>query len=262
MDVRSGRRARASSLGLLALVACSGKTSPPKTAVEDARGGSSAQQEDAGVAPGGKGEVRIRVEWKDVPAQARMSPGRTPCGTARPAAVEPTTLWGVPDVFVSLDAEATKPHTPARIVTLPCALPLRAAITSGTFTIASATETPTKVDVLRAGTLPLGGDMADDKPRPVYLPIAGHAVEVPVDAGSIVRVVAGSEDAWVVATENPFVALTESSGNVLLRDVPAGTHAITAWLPPRSGQPARVARGQVTVSAGALAEVTLDISKP
>ncbi len=262
MDLSAGLGARASSLGLFLLAACSGKTSPPKSAVEDARAGSSVSADDANVVPGGNGEVRIRVEWKDVPVDARRSPGRTSCGTPRPAAVEPTTLWGIPDVFVALDAEATQGHAPARIVVDPCGLAPRAAITSGTFTVASAVETPTKVDVQGAGKLPLGGAVANDKSRPVYLPIAGHAVEVPVEGGAIVRVIAGSEDAWVVATENPFIAVTESSGNVLLRDVPAGTHAITAWLPPRSGQPARLGRGEVTVTAGALAEVTVDISKP
>lgn len=262
MDVRATVATHVASLGLLAVVACSGKTSPPKAVSEDARGSTAAQSDEAGVVPGGKGEVRIRVEWKDVPALARMSPGRTPCGTPRPPAVEPTTLWGVPDVFVSLDAEATKAHTLARVVVEPCALSPRAAVTGASFTLASATETPAKVSLQHAGTLPLRGAIADDKSRVVYLPIAGHEVEVATDDGAILRVIAGDDDAWIIASENPFVALTDSSGNVLLRDVPAGTHAITAWLPPRSGQPARIARGEVRVTAGELAEVTVDISKP
>ena len=94
------------------------------------------------------------------------------------------------------------------------------------------------------------------------MPIAGHEVEVALDAGAIYRIAAGDESAWIVATDHPFVVVTESTGTVLLRDVPAGTHAVTAWLPPRAGQPARTAHGTVTLAAGGFAEVTLDITKP
>jgi hypothetical protein len=38
-----------------------------------------------------------------------------------------------------------------------------------------------------------------------------------------------------------------------------GTHHLRAWLPPRAGQPARHAEGQVTVVAGDLAELTLEL---
>jgi hypothetical protein len=244
------------------LVACSGKTSPPKSAVEDARGSGTAQAIDAAVpVPGGKGDVQIRVEWKDVPADARAAPGRTPCGTARPAAVAPTTLWGIPDVLVAIDVAGTATRAPQRVSVEPCALSPRVLIAGTTLSIASATETPAKVFVQHAGQLPLGGTIKDEKPRAVMLPTAGHEVEVALEPGTIARVVAGSEDAWIVATDNPFVAITEASGNVVMRDVPSGTHAVTAWLPARSGQSARVAHGKVTVTPGALAEVTLDITK-
>jgi hypothetical protein len=48
---------------------------------------------------------------------------------------------------------------------------------------------------------------------------------------------------------------------VVLHAVPAGRHAVVAWLPTRGGQPAKLARGQVDVAAGAAAEVTLDLAK-
>ncbi|HEY5925406.1 MAG TPA: hypothetical protein VIV11_27165 [Kofleriaceae bacterium] len=247
---------------VVAAFACSGNKTAPKTAVEDAKAGS-AQPVDAMIRidPSVKGDVQIRVEWKDVPVAARASPGRTTCGTARPAAVAPTTTWGVPDVFVAIEVPGSGSGGAHRIVFGDCLLTPRALTSTGTLTIASATQAPAKLTIQRAGQLPLGSAIKEDKARDVYLPIAGHEVEVALDAGAIYRVAAGDELGWVVATDHPFIALTEVTGNIVLRGVPGGTHAITAWLPPRSGQPARVAKGTVTVNAGALSEVTLDITK-
>jgi len=39
-----------------------------------------------------------------------------------------------------------------------------------------------------------------------------------------------------------------------------GAHAVTAWLPPRAGQPARTGRGTATVTAGELAELTVTLA--
>ena len=243
-------------------VACSGSKTAPKTVVEDAKAGS-AQPADAAIRidPSVKGDVQIRVEWKDVPVAARASPGRTSCGTARPAAVAPTTTWGVPDVFVAIEIPGGGAGGKHRVAFGDCILAPRVLTSTGTLAIASATQTPAKLTLQRVGQLPLGGAIKEDKPREVYLPIAGHEVEVALDAGAIYRIAAGDELGWVVATDHPLIAITEVTGNVVLRGVPGGTHAVTAWLPPRSGQPARVARGTVTVNAGALSEVTLDITK-
>jgi hypothetical protein len=233
---------------------------------EDARAGSAhVTPIDAAVPidPNAKGDVQVRVEWKDVPADARAAPGRTACGTARPAAVAPTVLWGIADVFVAIDAASPSPSaTPSTIRLTDCVLAPRAGVAHGTLTIASGMTAPAKLTVQRAGQLPLGGAVKEDKARELYLPIAGHEVEVALDAGSIYRIASGDEVAWVVATDHPYVAVTEASGNVVMRGVPAGTHAVTAWLPPRSGQPARIAKGTVNVAAGALTDVTLDITKP
>jgi hypothetical protein len=256
VDVRAGL--------LLLLFACSGKTSPPKVVREDAKAGSAAVPIDAAVHfdPNAKGDVQIRVEWKDVPADARAAPGRTACGTARMPAVAPTVLWGIPDVFVSIDVPGSGAGGPQRIVLADCTLTPRVAVAAGTVTLASALQAPAKLSIVRAGQLPLGSPLKDDKPREVYLPIAGHEVEVALDAGAIYRLSAGDEAAWIVATDNPYVAITETNGNVALRGVPAGPHKVTAWLPARSGQPARVATGTVNVAPSALTEVTLDITKP
>jgi hypothetical protein len=249
---------------VLFAAACSSNKSPPKAAGEDARP-QPVQSIDAAVKvdPSGKGDVSIRVEWKDVPADARRSPGRTACGTARAPAVTPTTTWGIPDVLVAVDApSASASSSPNRITFGACAFAPRMLVTTGPLSISSAADAPAKLVVQRAGSLPLGEPLKEDKPRDVYLPITGHDVDVPAELGAIYKVTAADEAAWVVATDQPFVAITEGGGSVVLRGVPAGTHAVTAWLPPRSGQPARVARGKVTVTAGALAEVTLDITKP
>lgn len=254
---------RAFGLVVVFIAACSGNKSAPKAAGDDARPQPAAPGDAAvRVDPSGKGDVSVRVEWKDVPADARSAPGRTACGTARLPAVTPTTTWGIPEVIVAVDVPGTASTHAPRIVLADCALSPRVALAATTLTIGSAMEAPAKLSVQRAGALPLGEPLKEDKPRDVYVPIAGHDVDVPTELGAIYKVTASDDVAWVVATDQPFVAITEGGGTVVLRGLPAGTHAVTAWLPPRSGQSARVARGKVTVAAGALAEVTLDITKP
>jgi len=34
---------------------------------------------------------------------------------------------------------------------------------------------------------------------------------------------------WLVATESPYVAVTDDSGNFKLTDVPAGTYTVEVW---------------------------------
>jgi hypothetical protein len=250
-------------LTVVLVAACSG--SKGKT-VEDARSSQPSEPtRDAAVRvdPSGKGDVQVRVEWKNVPVAARAEPGRTPCKTPRTPAVSPTTTWGIPDVFVSLDAKGAAVERSARVVLADCKLAPRASLTARTLTIASAAmDSPTSVELQQAGQLPLGGTLREEMPRDVFLPIAGHSVEAALDAGAIYRLTAGEEVAWVIASDSPYLGVTEASGTIVLRGVPAGTHAVTAWLPPRSGQSARTARGKVTVTAGALSEVTLDLTTP
>ena len=102
---------------------------------------------------------------------------------------------------------------------------------------------------------------APSKPaRTIYLPIAGHAVDVALDADTLYTLAYGSDDVATVATG--AMAVTDGSGNVVLRGLPAGVHTVTAVLPARNGLESRTATGQVTVTAGALAEVTVDIGRP
>jgi hypothetical protein len=112
---------------------------------------------------------------------------------------------------------------------------------------------------------PLGGATIAGKPRTIYLPIAGHEVDVALEPDTVYTVTsgAGSDDlAVVVSATTPYVAVTEPSGNALLRGVPVGTHPVRAYLPARNGAEARLASGTITVNEGALAEITLDISRP
>ncbi|HUS28011.1 MAG TPA: hypothetical protein VMZ53_05865, partial [Kofleriaceae bacterium] len=178
MNVRSSN-----ALLVLALLGgCSGKTK----GVEDAR---KHPQDSAPVTdptappPSGKGDVQLRVEWKDVPLAARASSGRTPCNTPRAASVAPTTTWGIPEVFVMIDAppapqaasssgsngtrattgsaptgSATAPAMTARAMTREarvvldhCALTPRVALASDKLIVASAAESPAKVVITKAG---------------------------------------------------------------------------------------------------------------
>jgi hypothetical protein len=265
---------------LLMLVACSGSKTK---GAEDARKHpqDSAPRDPTLPPPTGDGDVQLRVEWANVPIAARAADGRTPCNTPRAPSVAPTTTWGIPDVVVMIDApprannagsgSASSPPSPreARIVLDHCALNPRVVIATDKLVLASGADTPAKLAVTKLPFDAATGAGTGGEARIVYLPIAGHSVELAVDPKAAYHVEIASddgksrdaEDAWVLVADSPYVAITEASGAVLLRDVPEGTHTATAWLPPRAGQPAKIAQAKVTVTDGGLAEVTFDISK-
>ena len=225
---------------LVALVACSGS----KTKIEDAKpvlhpadaAVRAADAAAAGAAAAGNGDASIHVEWHDVPLEARK-PG--PCGPQ----VSPTTTWGIPDVVVTIDAPGTAPARSPRVTLDTCLRP-PVQVATGSVTVASAALQPAKL------TLAKDGGAA----TPIELPIAGHEVVVPLSPGRY-ELAAGSAHAWVVAAPTPWAAVTDATGVAVLRDLPSGTHAVTAWS-PASG---RSAKGEVTVSAGQLADVTLQL---
>ncbi|HSK01766.1 MAG TPA: hypothetical protein VK932_11020 [Kofleriaceae bacterium] len=222
---------------------------------------------------------------------ARASPGRTPCNTPRSPAAAPTATWGIPDAIVLVEgarsdsaarpadsapagstaAQAGSAAVPAdsaeaRIVLADCALSPRVAIGSPLL-IESAVDRPATVRLAKraelskpeAASAPPGA-----APRTLRLPIAGHAVSVPLDAGGVYELATADrapETAWIIAPQPAAAAaVTDASGQVVLRGVPPGPHAVTAWLPPRAGQPARIARGTVTAAVGSLAELTLQLA--
>ena len=251
---------------VLLLAACSSRAATPPHVIEDAR-----KPPVAAVAvPNGPyrvddkaahGDVQIRVEWKDVPVAARAAPGRTACGTAIAGAVAPTTTWGIPDVLVMIDVDHGKALAaqPARIVLDHCALAPRVVIGSS-LVVAGAMDAPAKLSFGRVGAarpfaIPVKGTQAIAE-----LPVIGHEVELPIEPGSLLAIASAEDSALAVSPPTPYYAITEANGQVALRDVPVGTFAVEALLPARSGQPAQVANGTVTVTANALAEVTLQLT--
>jgi hypothetical protein len=267
-------------IGLGALVACAACSGGKRKAVEDARHPVGADDAGSGAGkvvppiPTGPyrvdtaaktGDVQIHVEWKDVPAALRASPGATPCGTPARPAVTPTTTWGIPEAIVAIEIDHGKALVPIRprIELEDCALAPRLAVAGPTLAIASAVESPQIVTLAEVGHLPLGSPLTAGTPRTLYLPIVGHEVEAALTPGSIYTVRFGAtEIATVIAATTPYIAITEATGQALLRDVPIGTYAVHAWLPERGPLEPRVVTGTVTVAEGALAQVTLDISAP
>lgn len=260
----------ASELAVVALgvwTACSGKPrtedaghGAPVVAVRDAgaaEGGSAAP-----TAAGGIGDLQVRVEWSNVPVAARTSPGRTPCNTPRAPSVAPTTTWGVPDALVIVDgAPASEPPPAAHVTLAECALAPRMVIGGASLAITSAVDHPAVLALRKLGAAADLTQLAPGAPIAVQLPIAGHAVTAALDAGAIYALAtdaAEPELAYVAAV--PGAAVTEANGQVVVHRLTAGAHAVTAWLPPRAGQPARLGHGTAKVVAGELSELTVTLT--
>lgn len=254
-------------LALLALVACSSGKGRP---VEDARppvargDAPAAAPRDASASASADaaapklGDVQVRVEWKNVPVAARSSPGLSTCRTPRAPAVAPTTTWGIPDALVILEGAPVPAE--ARVVIGACTLTPRIAIGSS-LEIESAFDRPASVVVIRRGSLAAPRELSEGAPTTVQLPIAGHAATVPLEAGGLYELSTGGkqpETAWVVAGPG---AVTDANGQVTVHDLAVGEHVVTAWLPPRAGQPARYAQGKVVVAGGELAAITLELAE-
>jgi hypothetical protein len=246
-------------LTLATLAACDGKPHPKTTRVparEDARAGDAAPAGDAQAARPATGDLQIRVEWPDVPVAARTSPGRTPCHTPRTPSVAPTTTWGVPDALVVIDG-AAPPLTSTRITLADCTLTPRISAGSS-LAITSAIDRPARLVLRKRGTASALAHLAAGDPIPVMLPIAGHTVTTALDPGAIYSLetdAAEPEIAFIAAVPNGYI--TEATGQVIAHDLAVGPHAVTAWLPPRAGQPARIGRGTATVVNGDLTELTV-----
>ncbi len=269
---------------LLLIAACSGANKPH--VVEDARGSAVAPPVTAPpvaetpspmagpyrVESGAfaMGDVQVRVEWKDTPVAARASVGRTTCNTAKVAAVAPTTTWGIPDVIVMIDVDHGKAFSPieqARIVIARCELAPHVLVLppKTPVILASATDLPQRLGYAKRGPArplaipPEQVAKAAAIDKPILLPVVGHEVALTLDPNAITAIQADEDLAIVVTPPQPYYAITEANGQVVLRDVPIGTFAVMALLPTRGGQAARVAHGTVTVAAGGLADVTLSL---
>ncbi|HEY0252790.1 MAG TPA: hypothetical protein VGC41_14745, partial [Kofleriaceae bacterium] len=145
-------------LGSLIAAACSStSTTTPPRAVDDAK----KPVVVTPTAPPGPyrveanaphGDVQFRVEWKDVPLEARASSGRTACATAKPPSIAPTTTWGVPDALVMIEVDHGKEPAPqpVRVVLDHCALSPRLAVGSE-LVLASAMDGPAELHVTSLG---------------------------------------------------------------------------------------------------------------
>ena len=259
-------------LAALVVAACSSSGKPvedakrpaPPTPVPSAGSDAASGSLGSGVAPlpppkTTTGDVSVRVEWPGVGADVRASPGTTPCGTARAPQVLPTTTFGIPDAVVFVDG-APAVGGEARVRLADCAFAPKVVI--GTALIVdSAAARPARVVLSHRAQAsdPKGKLEESTPPRTIQLPIAGHAASASLDAGAIYALATDAKDpelAWIVAAT---AAVTDASGVALVKDVPAGEHAVRAWLPPRAGRPARYASGKVTVEPGDLAELTLKL---
>ena len=202
------------------------------------------------------GDLQIRVEWKDVPIAMRASPGRTPCRTARAPVVAPTTTWGIPDVVVVVEG-ATLPPATSRIVLADCALTPRV-VAATEAVVESAGDRPARVMFAKRGELAALDKIDLQAPsRTVLLPIAGHAVKLPLEAGGVYELAVDGETAWIAASPNAGV--TEPNGQLTVRDLAPGTYAVTAWLPPRAGGNAKLVKGSAKVVAGDLVDIVLEL---
>jgi len=249
-------------LAFLGLAACSGKPRAEEAAHSVPVPSDAAPAGDAAtahVAHVATGDLQIRVAWPDVPVVARSSPGRTPCNTPRTPSVAPTTTWGVPDALVIIDG-AAPPVASAHVTLADCTLTPRLAVGPG-LAITSAVDRPARLVLRKRGTVAALGQLTAGEPVPVLLPIAGHTVTAALDAGAIYALETSAADPEVafIATM-PSGYVTDASGQVIAHNLAVGPHAVTAWLPPRAGQPARIGRGTATVAAGDLAELTVTLA--
>jgi hypothetical protein len=224
-----------------------------------ATGGSAAAGSGSAARGAGRstGELSVRVEWRDVPVAARSSPGRTPCGTPRAPQAAPTTTWGVPDALVIVDGAPPPADPPvARIALADCALAPGIAV-GASLAITSAVDRPARLTLRKRGAL---GQLVAGDAVPVLLPIAGHTVTATLDAGAIYTLETDAADPELAYIAALPARVSDAAGHALVRDLAPGPHAVTAWLPPRAGQPARSGRGSASVVAGELAELTVVLS--
>lgn len=219
----------------------------------------------------GAGTVAVTVIWPDAPPAVRASPGVTPCATPRPPRATIGALHGVAGAVVMIEGvvagKRPPPAAPVRLTVRDCAIAPRIAIQPR---IGATLEVQAQDDVDRAIAIGELGPAWTAAPAAAEAAGAqgvtrarlagwGHTVSLPLAAAGVRRIEADgvADAAHVVVTDQPYAAVTGDDGAVALDQVPAGTHAVVAWLPPAADQPAQVARGQVTVVAGDKVDITL-----
>ena len=143
-----------------------------------------------------------------------------------------------------------------------CALSPRVALAGAAFVVESDSDAPAQLALARAGSASPLVATAGSGAVAIDLPIAGHAVSAPLAADALYELTgSAAEPAWLATPTQPYVAVTEANGQVVLRDVPIGNYTVEALVPPRGGQPTRTGHASVAVTANALAEVTVQIGR-
>ena len=215
----------------------------------------------------GGGTIAVTVTWPDAPAAVRRSAGVSACATPRPPRARIGALHGLAGAVVFLDGvtagKRPPPAAPVRLTVRDCAIEPAAAVVprlGATLEVQAQDDLGHTVAIALLG--PAWTAAAPAEPSSVTrarLPVWGHTVSLPLPVAGVRRVTAdGSDDAaYVVVTDHPYAVVTADDGTAALEQVPAGTHAVVAWLPPAAGQPALLARGTAVVAGGDKVEVTL-----
>jgi hypothetical protein len=87
-------------------------------------------------------------------------------------------------------------------------------------------------------------------------------VTVALDPGGVYLLSTDAPDpetAWIVAGP---AYVTDATGLAVIGGLPLGPRAVTAWIPARAGQPAKLAGATATITAGDPVELAVDVGKP
>jgi hypothetical protein len=259
------RAAARALLGLLVLGACGhkpGGAHDAAVATGDAAtlraidGGVVMAPDDAGAGP----RVVVHVEWKDAPAAVRASPGLDACDDPRPGFARVHTLEGVADVVVWVDEPGVFATTAKPTITVRrCHLEPGVLLADKQVRVSSAIGDRVDVELKSADAI------GDVEPKDVLasftLPVIGHTTAVEVKPGVVAVTTSASVDpAYVVIPPSAVAAVTDDTGDAVLTGLAPGDHPVIAWLHGGAGQPAKTARGTVTVKAGEKATLTLSLA--
>jgi hypothetical protein len=162
----------------------------------------------------------------------------------------------VPDALVIVDG-ASASGGEARITLADCTFSARIAV-GAALALTSAVDRPATLTLRKRGPLAV---LVPGEPRLMRFPIAGHTVTTALDPGAIYAIETDGPDPEVAFVASlPGAYVTEANGQITIHGLTVGTHAVTAWLPPRAGQPARTGHATATITANDLAELTVPLA--
>ncbi|HTJ43913.1 MAG TPA: hypothetical protein VL463_17525 [Kofleriaceae bacterium] len=197
--------------------------------------------------------------WPGAPASARAEGPRNPCGVARRPRASISTLHGVSSAFVFItDLPAPSPKAapaPLELVVRDCRIdPIASiAIAGGDVRLASLDTRAHRVAIASRG-------VPSDPAKPlgsIDLAWAGDTVSLASTAAKPILLelapdTAPDDASWIAIAESR-AAVTDDTGAVTFKAIPAGTHHVVAWLPPI------VIAQDVDVAAAGSTDVTIDL---